>query len=192
MARNGRMRLDTTAHFKRTPLTKELTQYCIDAYLFDEVMNLIPQEIKIQNIQLEAGTTFGKRKVIVPNHLKSLGVSYMREPYGQKEIYFNFEGISRAAIKKNVIEACSKLGLSRAMVKVRSIVLLYDGAEAYFVRTKKSIKPDETDLRKKLTVLGVVSGAGQMSKLYEKLSVKQYSCKFETVETRIVRCAKMT
>jgi hypothetical protein len=62
---------------------------------------------------------------------------------------------------------------------------------AVFVRTKKEIHPDETDQRKKLTVLGLTSSEGNIVTILRALSAKKYSCKIEIIPTKRIMCGEV-
>ena len=169
---------------------KEGMENCIDAHLVSEVT--IPKGIKIlgTNIMLKQ---FGKsHKLIVPNALKKLGVSTMRETVPIREISMNFDEVSQSKIIKNVKIVCLKMGLDWRKAHHRSLTLADENntTSCLFRRTMKENHPDETDLRKKLVVLAAKEGKGKVHDLFTKLGVAKFICAFETIQVKVAKCRR--
>lgn len=169
----------------------KVLQYCIDACMFDETLAEIPASVKIKKLWWKVGDPFGtKRRNEVSNKLKQLGVYYRSVPSVAKELNGCFEDLPRPTMKENLDKICELEGLDRQRVRVQRILLTYEDVEADFRRIRKQIKPDKTDQRKKLTVLGLEQNSGPIAKLIKQMSLGKYSCKVENVTVKRVVCNK--
>jgi hypothetical protein len=169
------------------------TQYCIDAYLVDEVLKAIPSTLEIIGANILIGIERSSHKVVVPNKLKKLGVTYMRERQANLETNVTFYGpTAKSTILKNVSKISEIIGTDKRKAYFKTITLQNNEASVYFIRTTKEIKPDETDLRKKLKLLGAKSGQGKCSSIYAELGSigKNYVCGIEEVIGRVAICRK--
>ena len=167
------------------------TQFCIDGYLVSEVLAGIPEGVSIVGAQVRVGKSFNKYKMVVPNKLKRKGVTAMKT-FPSVEVTVTFDAVAKGTITRIVKEACTILDIEAERAWFKYITLGKDGAAGKFVRCTKEIRPDETDLRKKLTVLGLVEGTGRISTLISALSAKKYECRMSEVPVRTIICSKMS
>lgn len=166
-------------------------QYCIDSISFKEVMDMIPKTVEISDMWWEIGHTFGKTRYNVPSKLQKLGVKYISMPSAGRRYNGRFTNIARTKMVDNIKAVCAEAGVGFDKARIDKMKLEYDGVEAIFKYNTKEIRPDNTDQRKKLKVLGVtdITGGG-LSKLLAQLSLNKYSCKIEEVTTKRVICKK--
>jgi hypothetical protein len=172
---------------------KRMIQYCIDAVHFTEVLNRIPSEVTINKLLFEIGNPLGKLREDPGVKLKALGVNYIRRPHDRKEYNGSFEGISRSKMTQNVKEICKEVNVLISDVRVVGLHIEHKDVKAYFKRVKKDIRPDTTDQRKKLTLLGMESYEGEkISGLIAALSLDKYSCVYTPIDGIRIVCAKVT
>jgi len=171
---------------------KDITQFCIDGHLVEEVLGLIPAGIKIFGAKVVVGTGFSKHKTQVPNKLRRFGLQSLRVHTPTYEGDIVFDEISKKGIKDSIKGVCDVLNLNQDRSYFKYLVLSNGSGTGKFERTTKEIHPDETDLRKKLIVLGLTDAEGKIQGLLAELSAKKYACKIQEVTTRTVICSSMS
>ena len=167
---------------------KIFTQYCIDAQYALEVLCKIPKSIKIESLTFDVGMPMRRKKIVVPNALKKLGVTYMASSEPKIEVSGKVEECGRKEMATHIKEIANKFNYEPESVRVRSIKLSFNGTTAFFTSVTKAIHPDETDQRKKLRVLGLTSSEGNTAPMIQEINAKKYSCTFEIVPVRRVIC----
>lgn len=175
---------------KLTNMKKDSHQFVIDGFLVDEVLSQIPNDIKIIQSRISCVVSPSNTKIVVPNKLRKLGVEYMRTRSYGKEIIIVMDEAKPMTIKKNVDQACQEAGVPRARAFFQYIVLSNGEATGKFEHCTKEINPDETDLRKKLRVLGLVTGQGPVQGLISQLGAKKYLCQVREETVRLMMCSK--
>ena len=108
------------------------------------------------------------------------------------EAYLVFDQVTKTTIRKAIKEVSKALDLNEEAAYLKYIVLSNGQGSGKFERTTKEIRPDETDLRKKLTVLGLTDAEGKIQTLIADISAKKYVCKIQEVSTRTVICSTMS
>jgi len=170
---------------------KTLTQHCIETNNFKKVMQLLPYDLVIESLTFEVGHGFGSKRISVVESDRDLGVTYIREPKQGKSVEGRFEDISRSKMIHNMETVCKKFGFDYDEARIRSILISKGEDSAMFHRTRKEIRPNERDLRRKLTVLGLTNFSGDMNSIISALSTKKYVCRIEIVPTRVITCAEL-
>ncbi len=168
-----------------------LTQFCIDGYLVEEVLGLLPKGIKIFGAKVVVGSGFSKCKTQIPNRLRKYGLQSLRTHIPTYEGDLVFDEVSKQTIKDSINGVCDALNLKNERAYFKYLTLSNGTAVGKFERTTKEIRPDETDLRKKLTVLGLTDGEGKIQGLIADISAKKYSCKIQEVVVRTVICSNL-
>lgn len=168
-----------------------LTQFCIDGYLVEEVLGMLPKNIKIFGAKVVVGTGFSKHKTQIPNRLKKFGLQSLRTHIPSYEGDLVFDEVSRKSIKDSIKGVCEALNLKEEKAYFKYITLSNGTANGKFERTTKEIRPDETDMRKKLTVLGLTDAEGKIQGLVADISAKKYHCKIQEVTSRTVICSNL-
>jgi len=171
---------------------KVLTQFCIDGHLVDEVLKDLPKGITIFGAKVVVGKGFSKHKAKIPNRLRKYGVQQLNEHKPAYEAYLVFDQVTRTTIKKSIHEVSKALDLNEEAAYFKYLTLSNGKGTGKFERTTKEIRPDETDLRKKLTVLGLTDAEGKVQTLIAEISAKKYECQIKEVSTRTVICAAMS
>jgi len=184
------------ANAGQTKVKGEVRQYCIDAVYFPEVIKDIPKDVDIIEMRVRCGNPFGRTKLAVSKEMRKLGILYRSIPKPDcKEVDIKFEGLTREQMAKNLKKICADENLDYSKAKVRSIVVTADGVTARFKEVKKEIRPDETDQRKKLNVLGLditeKEKGGHIAKLIRAMSLARYSCNMERIEVYRIMCSKV-
>jgi hypothetical protein len=165
-------------------------QYCIDAYLLTDVLSFLPKDVKIYGANVRV-YSFGKtRKIPVPNKLRKLGVGYIHERSQWIDMSVVFDETTKTTIEKNIKAICKITGFEYRKAEVKSITLANNEASVYFHKTTKEQYPDETDLRRKLKVLGAKTGEGKVHSLYSQLGAEAIECQVEEVIVRTAICKK--
>ena len=165
-------------------------QMCIDGYLVHEVLPMIPKSVNIVGANVMISIPGKSHKIVVPNALRRLGVTYMREKFASKEASLVFDEVKPYLIEKNVKKICTAINADYKSAYFESLALSSQDASVRFHKMTKEIHPDETDLRKKAKVLGAKTGIGKVSNVYAALSASEYVCDFETIQVRIATCKK--
>jgi len=169
---------------------KEMVQYCIDAYLFGDVMKSVPKSISIESVSFELGSSYKlRRRAAISNKMRKLGITSCRQTVPSIEYGVRIDGVGREALKKMAKELSKETNEDMDFARVSRLTLSYKESEATFNRTAKATKPDETDLRKKLKLLGLVSSEGNVVELIRELSASKYSCKFQRVFSDTIICS---
>jgi hypothetical protein len=180
MARTGTRRLAREG--------RNMTQYCIDGYLVDEVLDSLPSGVSIIGAKVNVGQTYSKHKKTVPTKLKRLGVSSLREHVPALDATIVFDETNKTTIKRNVKAVCKELKESVDKAYFMYITLKVGTTTGKFVHTRKERSATEADLRKKVRVLGLEDVDGQANTLIRALSAKKYTCQIQTQEVRTIMC----
>jgi len=165
-------------------------QFCLDGYLVWEVLKMIPRNVHILGANVELGTHFASRKIPTPNALKKLGVSWMRETTPAKSCALVFDEVDRSTLEGNTKKVAEAMDIDYKKAIFRRLLLGNNEANGNFIRCTKEIKPDETDLRKKLKVMGLREATGKIQGLLADLSAQKYVCDFKIVEYKTAICRK--
>jgi len=191
-AREGKSRayLGTKKYAPKTFKSSEGMQYCIDGVYVDEVLKGLPDNIKIIGGQVRIGTAWKRTKEVVPVALRRLGCTYFTKLHPSSEANITFDQISKTAIKENVKKACKLIDADYKKAHFRYITLTNGESNGRFERTTKELHPDERDLRKKATVLGLKDATGKIQGLIADISANKYFCRKQTVEVTTVICSK--
>ena len=171
--------------------TGELTQFCIDGYLVKEVLDALPSGVRIIGAQVHIGKAFSKCKLARTNKLKQLGVSWVRETMPTKEVAIVFDVTTKKTIQGIVDEVSEILKVDKNTAYFKYLTLSNTLGTGKFVRTTKEIHPDDKDLRKKLTVLGLTDADGRIQSLIADISAKKYVCTIQEIPVRTIICARM-
>jgi len=174
----------------------EVRQYCIDAVNFPDVIKAIPKEIDIISMRIRIGNPFGRSKLNVNTAMRKLGILYRTIPKPEcKEVLVKFEGMTRPQMIANLKKICENESLDYDKAKVRSMIVTHAGVTAHFKEIKKEIRPDNTDQRRKLNVLGLditeKMKDGHIAKLIRAMSLARYSCNMEKIEVYRIMCSKV-
>ena len=97
---------------------------------------------------------------------------------------------SEDAIKKYVKEGCIKSNINPDKAYFKFLLLSNGKGNVVFRLATKEIKPDSTDLRKKLKVLGATEGSGQVQSVIADLNAKKYKCVIKEEPVKFVMCYK--
>lgn len=165
-------------------------QFVIDAYQVEEVLSEIPSTLKIIQAQVLVNNNGHHRKVVVPNALRKLGVSHISERSERRQTSIIVDEISKSALKDKVLEVCKIMNADINKAYFKHIVLSNDQGAVKFQYATKEIKPDETDLRKKLKVLGAILGVGRVQSVINELNAKKYVCHIKEESVKFVMCKK--
>lgn len=180
-------------HYKGNGKTgRTLTQFCIDGFLVEEVLKSLPKSITIFGAKVVVGKGFSKHKTKIPNRLRKFGVSQLNIHEPAYEAYLVFDQVAKSTITKCIKQVSEALELDSTGAYFKYLTLSNGKASGKFERTTKEIRPDETDLRRKLTVLGLTDADGRIQSLISTLSAKKYECKIQDTSIRTVICAAMT
>ncbi len=173
---------------RRLAQGRDITQYCIDGYLVDEVLDSLPRDVKIIGAKVRIGQSYSKHKKAVPSRLKKLGVWSLHEHKPAKEAILVFDETTKRIIKANVAKACEAIGETTDKAYFMYITLNTGTTTGKFVHTTKDKNPDDSDLRKKVRVLGLEDTDGNARALITALSAKKYTCRVETQTVRTIVC----
>ena len=171
-------------------MRKEEIQHVIDGYLVQEVLKQIPPEIKILGGIIKISLINKKKRMIVPNILKQCGVQSIWVGDGAKDVVITFDEISRNALIKNVKLACSRLNMPFERAYFSSLLLSNGQGNGRFEHCTKEQTPDETDLRKKLRVLGLVSGKDRVQSLIADIHAKKFRCMIKEEPAKFIMCER--
>jgi hypothetical protein len=167
---------------------RDITQYCIDGYLVDEVLEQIPANVKIIGAKVFVGQSYSKHKKAIPTALRKLGVQSLREHKPALDATLVFDEVNKSAIKTSVKEVCKKLNESPEKAYFMYVTLKNGTSTGKFVHTTKERVATEADLRKKARVLGLEDVDGDAKGLIKALSAKKYVCSISTQEVRTIMC----
>lgn len=171
-------------------MRKDATQFVIDAFFIDEVLSLIPDGINIIQAEIWLYKRDVDNRLMIPNVLKALGVIYMRESGMVKSTKLIFDETTKEQIKRNVQKVATALDMPYSKAYFKSIVLSNADGAGKFEHTTKEIRPDDTDLRKKLRVMGLTSGQGKVQALVAAINAKKFRCTVKQEAVRIVMCSR--
>ncbi len=102
-----------------------------------------------------------------------------------------FDQVDPSVIRNSIKEVGKALDLDTERAYFRYIILSNNDGTGKFERTTKEIRPDETDQRKKLIVMGLTEAEGKIQSLISDISAKKYSCKIQEITSRTVICSAM-
>ena len=171
-------------------MRKEEHQFVIDGYLVNEVLSHIPPTIKILGARVIVNSMGLRHKVVIPNALRKCGISVITERAPSKECTFTFDATNEQIIRRYVKEGSIKLGLDPNKAYFQYVLLSNEKGNVMFRHCTKEIRPDETDLRKKLRVLGATEGTGQTQSVISELNAKKYRCVIKEEPVKFVMCYK--
>jgi HrpA-like RNA helicase len=169
-------------------MKKEEHQFVIDAYLVDEVLSQIPADIKIIQACIYCIKREKNHRIIVSNALRKEGCSsaYLQGECVRYQLIF--DQTTKSVIRSKYEKICELTGADRRYSYFRYLVLANKNGNVKFEHTTKEIKPDETDLRKKLRVLGATTGSGQVQSVISDLNAKKYRCSIKEEPVKFVMC----
>ena len=171
-------------------MRKDEYQFIIDGYLIDEVLKQIPAPVKIIQAYVHLIQRGSEHRIAVPNVLKRLGVTSIRTHESGKMVSMIFDAISKHSLQQNVSKACKALNTPYDKAYFQYIVLGNAEASGKFMHCTKEVRPDETDQRKKLRVLGLVSGVGKVQGLVAELGAKKFHCSIKEQTIKVVMCSR--
>ncbi len=170
---------------------RTITQYCIDGYLIDEVLDDLPTGVTVIGAKVLIGAVHQRHKIVVPNRLKRLGVQVIQESVVSQQATLVFDQVSKGTIKSKTKAVGVNIGADPKTAFFKYIVLGIPGATGKFEHCTKEIKPNEADLRKKLRVMGLTDASGKIADLIRQVSAHKYSCTIQFEEVRTIICSNM-
>ena len=170
--------------------SKDETQYCIDGVLINEVLDNLSDKVEIIGAKVYVGLGYKKKKLAISNKLKRLGVQsiYANEP--NKQAIVVFDATTKATIKRKCREVAREIIADVDKAYFKYLTVRGADGSGKFERTTKDIRPDDTDLRRKMIVLGLTEAEGKVNSLLAVLHAEAYKCKIDTVEVRTFICTK--
>ena len=172
---------------------KMLTQYCLDSQYVLETLKSLPNDVKVETLRFRIGTSHKSKRLTIPNKLSRLGVRYYRTSVPKLEAIGHFVSMTRTKMKEFIHNIAQEMGdtdVQKACVETMTVS--HKGVNASFARVKKEIRPDDTDQRKKLHVLGLTTHEGNLVDLLKALSLTKYACKIDIRPTRVITCSVAT
>lgn len=167
------------------------TQYCIDGVLIDEVLDYLPKKgLKIIGAQIVVAMYEPRTRQPISNKMKRLGVTTISSRNKDVTAMVTFDETTPATIKRNVRLIAADLGAKYDKAYFKYLTVENGVTAGKFERTKKDITPTDGDLRKKITVLGLVDATGDVKSLIKSVSADAYVCNIQTVDARIMTCNK--
>ena len=171
-------------------MRKEEYQFVIDGTLVDEVLSHIPAGMNIVGAQVYTTKREKSSKIVIPNALKKYGVTHIHKQGSATRTSMIFDKISRQGIKEKVHHVCKAVGSDYQGAYFKYIVLSNGKGTVKFQFCTKEITPDETDLRKKLKVLGAIMGQEQVQSVIQDLHASKYKCVIRQEPVKLVMCSK--
>lgn len=171
-------------------MKKEEHQFVIDGYLVDEVLRQIPPTLVINQAHVCLIKRGLERRLVVVNELKKHGVTVLREQGTALRGSLICDKISKAGLIGKVKTACKMLNMPYDKAYFKYIVLANDDGAAIFEHCTKEIRPDETDLRKKLRVLGATSGTGKVQSVIQEIGAKKFRCVIKEEPVKLIMCSR--
>ena len=130
-------------------------QWGINAYLVDEVLEVIPDKIKILGCRIKCINDFSNRKIPIPNKLRDLGVTAVGRTNESIVCWIHLDETTKGEIKEKSDKVCKAMGLNRAKAKFDFIILSNGEANARFEQTTKEMQAiGQSDKRLKQRILG--------------------------------------
>jgi hypothetical protein len=169
---------------------KTETQYCIDGVLVHEILADLSDAVDIIGARVIIGSGIKKKNVVVPAKLKKLGVQSIRQSAPASQITMVFDKVSKSTIMRKVAAVAGAMGVDPEKAYFSYLTVKNSEASGRFTRCKKDLRPDETDLRKKATVLGLTDASGKIAQMLSVLHATPYQCRIDTVEVRTFICTK--
>jgi len=174
---------------KKGKRDKTATQFCLDGYLVSEVLDGLPTGITILGAKVLIGAVHQRHKIVVPNRLKKMGVEKIEESVVSQQATLVFDQVTKTTIKSMVKGVSDSMKIDPAAAFFKYLTLSNGEASGKFEHCTKEIKPDETDLRKKLRVLGLTDGEGKINTLISALGARKYACEIKMEEVRTIVCS---
>lgn len=171
-------------------MRKEEYQFVIDGTLVDEVLSKIPNGMNIIGAQVYTTHREKSSKIMVPNALKKYGVSHIYKQGSASRTSLIFDKISKQGIKEKVSYVCKSMNSEYQRAYFKYIVLSNGKGTVKFQFCTKEITPDETDLRKKLKVLGAIMGQEQVQSVISDLHATKYKCVIRQEPVKLIMCSK--
>lgn len=171
-------------------MRKEEHQFVIDGYLVDEVLSQIPASLTIIGASVYTVRREKSSKVVVPNVLRKYGVSHIWKQGSTTRTALIFDQISKQALKDKIAHVCRVQGSEYQGSSFKYIILSNGKGTVKFEFCTKEITPDETDLRKKLKVLGAVMGQEQVQSVISDLNASKYKCVIRQEAVKLIMCSK--
>lgn len=179
-----------TAKIAPVDMRKDEHQFVIDGYLIEEVLNQIPEGIHILQAQVWLIKRGSDQQITIPIKLRKLGVTTIRQTEPVKRITLRFDACKKGEIRKSVGDVCRELEIPFGKSYFGYIVLSNGEGAGKFKHCTKEIHPDVTDKRKKLRVLGLVSGQGKVQSLVADLGAKKFKCSIKEEAVKLVMCSR--
>ena len=167
-------------------------QFCLLGTKVEQVLKSI-NGVDVVGARIRFGMPIKRKKIKVSAKLRELGVKRLSQTMltSEAEIVYD-ERISPSAIRKNVRAIANELDLFYSDASFRTLTVEKDGNVAKFISTTKELLPEgTTDMRRKLKVLGLVSGRGKVNTLVASLGAKKLICEFENVKVKQIALCKM-
>ena len=172
--------------------SKPLHQWCIRETYVNEVLGL-PKELTIDSLTFEIGFSLKRVVSTIPEHLRELGVSSLREPSTSMEAFGTLQG-SRHKMTQYAKQICSELLLDVRHMRVRRLQVSLNGTTAYFTRMTKVMDTGAEDNKTyRLKVLGLVKHEGSdkdMDNIIKLLTARKVQCQYSTKVVTTVLCSE--
>lgn len=167
-------------------------QWCIKETYLNEVLAAMPKELSIDRITFEVGFSLKRIVSNIPQRLRNLGVTYLREPSASMEAQGVLVG-SRGVIEAKAQEICKTLGLDYRRVRVRRMQLSYKGTRVFFTSMCKTMDTGDDNRTYKLRVLGFVKAEGTQAgtdAILDLLTAKKFKCQYSIQTLTTVLCSE--
>lgn len=171
-------------------MRKEEHQFVIDGYLIDEVLRQIPDEIHILSAEVWLIKREPDQQLTISTRLRKLGITRITQSSPFKQVRMGFDAVKKSALRRDVLEACTEFGIPFIKAYFGSIVLSNGTGAGKFKHCTKEIHPDATDKRKKLRVLGLITGQGKVQGLVTDLGAKKFKCTIKEEAVKMIMCSR--
>lgn len=174
---------------KKAVIRKPLYQWCIRETYVNEVLEL-PKELTIDAITFEIGFSLKRIVSTIPNSLRELGVSSLREPSASMEASGTLHG-SRSKLLSNAKGICSNLSLDYRHLRAKRLQISLNGTTAYFTRMTKTFDTGEDNKTKQVKVMGLIKHEGTdkgMDSIIKLLTAKKVHCLYSNKMVTTVIC----
>lgn len=176
---------------KKKAKSKPLFQWCIKETYVNEVLEL-PKDLNITSITFEIGFSLKRVVSTIPEALREMGVSSLREPSASMEAFGTLIG-SRAKMMANARAICRELQLDFRHMRVRRMTVAVNGTQAFFTRMTKNMDTGEENKTHRVKVLGLVKFEGTetgMNKIVRLLTAKKIQCTYTPKTVMEVLCTE--
>jgi len=176
---------------KKKKQRSPLYQWCIKETYVSEVLSL-PSELTIDSITFEIGFSLKRTISTIPDSLKQLGVSSLREPCASMEAMGTLHG-SRTKLTSNAKDICKALSLDYRHMRVRRLMVSYKGTTAYFTRMTKNMDTGAEDKTQRIKVLGLVKHDGTdvgINAIIKLITAKKINCVYSVKPITTVICSE--